>query len=49
MKKKVEVKPELDEKEVDFFIERLANILLMQVEDMQAEKDKKEEATKQAR
>jgi hypothetical protein len=42
MKKKVEKKVELkiDEKEVDFFVERLASILLMQVEHEQAEKEK---------
>lgn len=32
MKKKVEVKPQIDQKEVDFFIDRLVNILLMQLE-----------------
>jgi hypothetical protein len=42
MKKKVEKKPEikLDPKDEEFFVERLANIMLMQLEQEQAEKEK---------
>ena len=47
MKKKVEEKPKVDDKDVEYFVDRLACILLMQIEHEQAEKDKKEEATPQ--
>ncbi len=48
MKKKVEDKPKVDDKDVEYFVDRLASILLMQMEHEQVEKEKMGEATPQA-